>query len=58
MKNALFVRFENIGDKFDKDDETLIVDVYNFTLALYQKANGNDAELHSININEFSLTGN
>ena len=58
MKNAVFVRFENIGDKFDKNDETLIVDVYNFTLALYRKANGNDAEVNSVNINEFDLTGN
>ena len=58
MKNAVFVRFENIGDKFDKNDETLIVDVYNFALALYRKANGNDAEVNSVNINEFDLTGN
>lgn len=57
-RNEILIRFENIGDKFDRDEQQLIVDVYNFTKALFDLANAGKAELNSINILEVSLTGN
>ena len=62
-KNVLFVRFENIGDKFDYnsaslEETTIYIKVKEFAYALYEIANGQNAQLNNINIVETTLTGN
>ena len=39
-KNSLIIRFENIGDKFDKDNEDLLIDVRAIAMDIFLRANG------------------
>jgi lysosomal alpha-mannosidase len=60
--HVFLVRFENIGDKFDKfdgkADATYYVDVVKFASMLYKHVNGADAEWNNLNIRETTLSGN
>lgn len=64
-RNMLFVRFENMGDKFDAknggtdtSNSTYYVKVQDFAKNLYTYVNGAGAKLNNINVWETSLTGN
>ena len=64
-RNAIFIRFENIGDLLDsynggvdQTNATLYVNVRKFAEYLYTYVNGQDAELNNVNIVETGLTGN
>ena len=59
---TFLVRFENIGDLFDKytgkASSTYYVDVKKFAEMFYTHMNGADATLTHINIVETTLSGN
>lgn len=58
-KNLVFVRLENIGDKFDPLTGSITFNLDAFTRDLYVSANSDDKTLEPIaTITEMSLTGN
>jgi hypothetical protein len=52
------LRIENIGDKFDVEEQTVYVKVKDFAHSLWTSVNGDDSTLNNINIIETTLTGN
>ena len=56
-KNKILARFENIGDKFDEEEQTVYIKVKDFAHDLWASVNG-DAPLNDIHIIETTLTGN
>ena len=49
-RNSLIIRFENIGDKFDKDNEDLLIDVRAIAMDIFLRANGEEAQINSLNV--------
>jgi hypothetical protein len=56
-RNEIVLRLENIGDKFDRPDETVHVKLYELTESFWRKVNGH-APLTAIEITETTLTTN